>query len=202
MKAADKRIDAYIARSADFVKPILNHMRKLVHKACPDVQETIKWGFPNFDYLGMMSSMASFKEHCAFGFWKAAIMEDYARQFSKTGKTGMGHFGKITSLKDLPSDKILLDYIKEACRLNEAGLKIAKPKPRPKEALVVPAFFKTALSKNKKAQATFDSFSYSNKKEYVQWVTEAKTEDTRKKRMATSVEWLSESKIKNWKYVR
>jgi uncharacterized protein YdeI (YjbR/CyaY-like superfamily) len=197
----DKRIDAYIGRSAGFAKPILNHIRTLVHKACPEVEETIKWGFPNFDYHGIMCSMASFKQHCAFGFWKSRLMNDFEKVLNPGGKTAMGHFGQLKSVTDLPADNILLQYIKEAARLNEEGIK-AKRKARPavKAKLIVPAFFKKALSKNKKALATFEGFSYSNKKDYVEWITEAKTEATREKRMATTIEWLAEGKIRNWKY--
>lgn len=202
MSIKDKRIDAYISASADFAKPILRHLRKLVHQACPEVQETIKWSFPHFDYQGMMCSMASFKEHCTFGFWKAALMEDYDKKLSPVGNTAMGHFGRITNLKKLPSDKTLVKYIQEACRLNEDGVKISRPKPAFKKPLVVPAYFKKALAGNSKSKATFDAFPYSQKKEYVEWITEAKTEETREKRMATSIEWLAEGKIRNWKYTR
>lgn len=114
----DKRIDTYIGASADFAKPILTHLRGLVHKACPQVNETIKWGFPHFDYHGIMCSMASFKQHAAFGFWKAKLMEDFEKVLKPNGETAMGHFGKIKSLRDLPADKILVQYIKEAARLN------------------------------------------------------------------------------------
>lgn len=202
MNPREKRIDAYISGSAEFAKPVLQHLRELVHRACPDVQETIKWGFPNFEYHGILCSMASFKQHCSFGFWKASLMEDYEKRISPIGKTAMGNFGKITSLKDLPPDRLLLKYIKEACRLNKSGAKVLKPKVVERKALVVPPDFKKALAKNKLAKSTFDGFSYSNKKDYVEWITEAKAAETRAKRMETTIIWLSEGKIRNWKYVR
>lgn len=202
MSKKDKRIDAYIEKSADFAKPILSHLRDLVHQACPDAEENIKWGFPHFDYKGMMASMASFKQHCSFGFWKATLMDEYAKKLSAFGSDGMGNFGRITSLKDLPPDKTLIRYIEEACRLNEDGVKVARPKPGPKKPLVVPAYFKKELARNKKAMAAFEAFSYSHRKDYVEWVMEAKTEPTRKKRMDTTVKWLSEGKSRNWKYER
>src|SRR5689334_22909319 len=131
MGKKDPRIDAYIAKAADFAKPILKHYRELVHKACPDVEEVIKWGFPHFDYKGgPMSSMASFKQHCAIGFWKAALMTE-SKKLVEKAKTeeAMGHMGRITSLKDLPKDSVLRAYIKDAMRLNDAGIKlVAKPK--------------------------------------------------------------------------
>ena len=122
----DKRIDAYIGASADFAKPILTHLRRLVHKACPDATETIKWGFPHFDYHGIMCSMAGFKQHCAFTFWKARLMEDFDKVFNPASETAMGHFGKIKSLKHLPSDKTLMEYIREAARLNESRVKLSR----------------------------------------------------------------------------
>lgn len=202
MSTKDKRIDAYIARSKDFAKPILNHIRKVVHEACPEVVETVKWGSPHFDYKGMMCGMAAFKEHCVFGFWKAKLMNDYDQKFASVGETAMGHFGRITSLKDLPSDAVIKRYVKEACRLNDAGVKVTRPLPKPKTPLKVPPYFKKALDKNKMARMHFDEFSYSKKKDYVEWLTEAKTEATRNKRMETSIEWLSEGKGRNWKYER
>jgi uncharacterized protein YdeI (YjbR/CyaY-like superfamily) len=204
MPKTDPKIDAYIIKAQPFARPVLEHFRELVHKACPDVEEKMKWSFPHFDYKGeMMCSMAAFKNHCSMGFWKASIMKDKDKIFGDmTERDGMGHFGKITSLADLPSDKILSQYIKEAMKLNDEGCKVVKSKPVKNEDIEVPAYFMDALNKNKKALATFTAFSASNKKEYVVWVTEAKTEDTRNKRMETTLEWMADGKIRNWKYVR
>jgi uncharacterized protein YdeI (YjbR/CyaY-like superfamily) len=196
MPTVDPRVDAYIEKSADFAKPILTHIRKLVHKACPDIQETMKWSMPHFDHKGTVCSMASFKQHCAFGFWKQSLMEQDA---FPAEKTAMGSFGRITSVKDLPPDQVMINLINQAVELNEKGIKVAK-KPVDRKQLVVPADLTKALSKNKAAKSAFDKFSYSHKKEYVQWIEEAKTEPTRNKRLATTVEWLSEGKSKNWKY--
>ncbi|HUR96847.1 MAG TPA: YdeI/OmpD-associated family protein [Pyrinomonadaceae bacterium] len=197
MPSVDPRIDAYIEKSADFAKPVLTHIRMLVHKAFPDIRETMKWSFPHFDHKGTVCSMASFKQHCAFGFWKQSLLEQGA---FPAEKTAMGSFGRITSVKDLPSDKVMTSLIRQAVELNEKGIKIAKKKPVEKKELVVPKDLASALSKNKSAKAAFEKFSYSHKKEYVQWIEEAKTEPTRNKRLATTVEWLSEGKSRNWKY--
>lgn len=197
MPTFDPRIDVYIDKSADFAKPILTHIRELVHKACPDIRETMKWSFPHFDHKGTVCSMASFKQHCAFGFWKQSLLE---QDVFPAEKTAMGSFGRITSTKDLPSDKVMIGLIRQAVELNEKGIKVAKPRPSEKKELVVPKDLASALSKNKAAKAAFDKFSYSHRKEYVQWIEEAKTEPTRNKRLATTVEWLSEGKSKNWKY--
>lgn len=118
----------YFAKSAGFAKPVLEHIRALVHKACPDVQETMKWSFPHFDYKGTMCSMAGFKQHCSFSFWKASLMKDPDKILTTTGGEAMGHFGKITRLKDLPSSKIMIKYIKEAAKLNVAGVKVVRTK--------------------------------------------------------------------------
>ena len=203
MGKKDQRVDAYIANSQDFAKPILEHLRELVHKAFPDIDETIKWGFPHFQYKGIVCSMAAFKQHCAVVFWKAALMSDPIFVKNAEAESSMGHLGKITSLKDLPKDKILLSYIKEAAKLNEDDVKLpSKPKPKEKKELVVPDYFTKALKKNKKANEVFKNFAYSHKKEYVEWITEAKTEETRNKRIATAVEWIAEGKGRNWKYAK
>jgi uncharacterized protein YdeI (YjbR/CyaY-like superfamily) len=206
MGKTEKKVDAYIAKSAPFAKPILKHFRELVHKAHPDMEEKIKWGFPFFDCKGPCVSIAAFKEHCAIGFWKASIMKDPNKLFtiSRTDAEAMGHMGKITKLSDLPSDKTLTAYIREAVKLNEAGIKLP-PKPKltaEQKEIVVPPYFAAAIKKNNKASAEFEKFSYSKKKEYIEWLTEAKTEETRNKRMETAVEWISEGKIRNWKYLR
>jgi uncharacterized protein YdeI (YjbR/CyaY-like superfamily) len=199
MGKKDPRIDAYIDKAKDFAKPILSHIRELVHKAVPDVEETMKWSMPHFDYLGeMMFSMASFKEHMAMGFWKVAIMKDPDKLLNSN--EAMGNFGRIKDIKDLPSDKIIIKYLKEAARLNKEGIKNpARAKSEIKE-IEVPDYFAKALSKNKAAKKVFDGFSPSKKKEYVQWLTEAKTEATRDKRMETALEWIAEGKTRHWKY--
>jgi uncharacterized protein YdeI (YjbR/CyaY-like superfamily) len=205
MGKKDQRVDGYIAKSADFAKPILTHLRKLIHDTCPTVEETIKWSFPHFEYKGptdrsprVLCSMASFKQHCAFGFW-------YAERGPMSGNSqageAMGQYGRITSLADLPKEKELVKQIKEAIKLHDAGVKPRTvARTTEKKELEIPDYFLAALKKNKKALATFDQFAYSKKKEYLEWVTEAKTDDTRKKRLDTAVEWMSEGKARNWKY--
>ena len=202
MPTTDLRIDQYIAKKADFAKPILKHIRELVHKACPDVEETIKWGMPYFENKGeILCAMAAFKEHCTFLFWKASLMKDPEKIFQITDREAMGHFGRISSLKDLPSDKILIAYIKEAAKLNEDNIKLA---PRKKTVETkepeTPADLTAALKKNKKAEAQFAKFTPGKKKEYILWLTDAKTEATRTKRLETAVTWIAEGKSRNWKY--
>lgn len=198
-----KTIDAYIAKSADFAKPILTHLRELVHKACPDVVETIKWGMPSFEYKGILCGFASFKAHCSFGFWKASLMKDNELLLSNAkSEAAMGHLGKLTSLKDLPSDKRITAWIKDAMRLNDEGVKVEKKKPVTQKELEIPGYFTKAVQKNKKAWKVFEAFSPSNKKEYVLWVDEAKTEDTRNKRLEQAIEWMAEGKPRNWKYMK
>jgi uncharacterized protein YdeI (YjbR/CyaY-like superfamily) len=198
----DKKVDAYIAKSAPFAKEILEHLREIVHKACPEVEETIKWGFPHFEYKGILCSMAAFKAHCAFGFWKGAIMQDPKKVMTIIGKTSMGSFDRITSIGDLPSEKIMIAYIKEAKTLNENDIKLPDRAKSKTVSFETPEYFLKALKKNKKASETFQAFSNSNKKDYVEWITEAKTESTREKRMETSIKWIAEGKIRNWKYIK
>jgi hypothetical protein len=203
MGTKDSRVDSYIEKSAPFAQPILTHLRSLVHEACPEVVETVRWSFPHFDYKGILCSMASFKQHCSFGFAKGALMSDPHKLISQMGETAMGHFGRITHLSDLPDDKILIEYIQEAVRLNEKGIRIPpKAKPAVKKELEIPSYFMDAIRKNKKALKIFEEFSYSNKKEYVEWITDAKNEDTRQKRLTTAVEWMAEGKVRNWKYMK
>ncbi|HTK38634.1 MAG TPA: YdeI/OmpD-associated family protein [Pyrinomonadaceae bacterium] len=201
MPTIDPRVDAYIDRSADFAKPILTHIRKLVHAACPDVKETMKWSFPHFDYKDqMMCSMASFKQHCAFGFWKQSLLEDAA---FPAEKTAMGSFGRLTSIADLPDDRTMKKLITDAMRLNDAGIKVKRTfVSSDKKELVVPEVLRHALAKHDAAAETFNNFPYSCKKEYVEWISEAKTDATRDKRLATTIEWLAEGKRRNWKYER
>ena len=197
MPKRDARVDAYIAKSQEFARPILNHIRKLVLEACPEAEETLKWSFPNFLYKGMLCSMAAFKNHCSFGFWKRRLIFDK----KSSARKGMGQFGRITSISDLPPKKILIGYMKEAVRLNEEGIKVPKAKRRRQKVLAIPDSLKEAMKKNKKASATFEEFSYTHKKEYVDWITEAKREETRDQRLATAIKWLAEGKSRHWKYV-
>jgi len=203
MGKRDDRVDLYITKSADFAKPILNHLRRLVHSGCPEVEETIKWGFPHFVYNGLLCSMASFKHHCAFVLWKASAMSDSRKLLSKVGKTAMGNFGRLKSVNNLPSDKTIIGYIKEAAWLNDEGVKVhSRSKTVEKKLLKVPQYFKKALGKNRKALQMFEGFSYTNKKDYIDWLVEAKTEETRDKRLVNSIAWLSKGKTRNWKYVK
>ena len=201
MPTTDKRIDAYIEKKADFAKPVLNHLRQIVHKACPEAEETIKWSMPFFDYKGStLCGMSAFKEHCAFMFWKAKLMKDPEGILQVAERAAMGNFNRITSLKDLPSDKILIAYIKEAMRLNEEDVKLPARKKAAVKELEMPADFAAALKKNKNAQTVFDSFPPGKRKDYIEWITEAKTEATKLKRIATAVEWIAEGKARHWKY--
>jgi uncharacterized protein YdeI (YjbR/CyaY-like superfamily) len=202
MAARDPRIDAYIANSPEFSRPILSHLREIIHTACPDVEETMKWSRPHFLYKGLLCGMSAFKEHCAFGFWNGELVLGKSEGGGED-KEGMGQFGRITRLSDLPPKKILIGYVKEAMKLNEAGVKgPSRMKSKaPKPPIVVPDDLAGALSKNPAAHSTFENFSPSQKREYVDWLTEAKTESTRSRRLETAIEWMSEGKQRNWKYM-
>lgn len=195
----DPRIDAYIAKSAEFARPILEKLRAIVHEACPQVEETLKWGMPTFLYAGgILCGMAAFKQHASFGFWKHALVVGEG-----VPRDGMGSFGKMTRLADIPPKKQLLPLIRKAMKLNEDGVKSAGPRKQaaPRPAPELPADFMAAVKKQRKALATFEAFSPSHRREYVEWVTGAKREETRQRRIAQSVEWLAEGKPRNWKYM-
>jgi uncharacterized protein YdeI (YjbR/CyaY-like superfamily) len=198
----DARVDAYIAKSAPFAQPILEHLRKLIHQAAPQVIEAIKWGIPFFDYKGPICHISAFKEHMAFGFWKASMLKDPKGLLQK-GEPSAGSLGKITSLLDLPSDDDLIDFIKQAIHINENEIKPAEKKaPKPKEAIEMPADFADLLASNPKAQAAYEKFSPSHKREYLEWIVDAKSDETRQKRLKTAMEQIEEGKSKNWKYQR
>lgn len=203
MPKLDPRVDAYIAKAQPFARPILERLRALVHGACPACEETIKWGFPHFDYKGIMCSMASFKAHCAFGFWNPGAIPG----LSLTGEPAAGSFGRITALTELPSDKQLTGFIKAAMKNNDAGVKPVRDKTE-RAGKKVPAavLSKTPddlaarLKKDAKARTTWDAFPPSHRKEYVEWLVEAKREETRAKRLEQTMEMLREGKSRNWKY--
>ena len=193
----DPRVDAYIEKSADFAKPILTHLRDVVHAACPQVEETMKWSFPHFMHHGMMCAMAALKQHCTFGFWKGELVVGRA---SAEDERAMGQFGRITGLAGLPSRKALTAYIRKAAKLNEEGIKPSRAKPKPRPEAAVPDDLASSLKRNRKAAATFAAFSPSQRREYVEWIVEAKREETRAKRLAQAIEWIAEGKSRNWKY--
>jgi len=194
------QVDQYIINSAEFAIPILGHLRNLVHKADARIEEKIKWGMPFFDFKGSVCHMASFKNHCAFGFWKGSLMQDEYGIFKERSQA-MGLLGKISSFDDLPPDEVLIAYIQQAVKLNEDNVKLpSKPKSTEKKDLIIPDYFVEALKEDPKALAVFQNFSTSNKKEYVMWLEEAKTEATKQKRLETSLEWLAEGKTRMWKY--
>jgi uncharacterized protein YdeI (YjbR/CyaY-like superfamily) len=200
------KVDTYLAKVQPFARPITAHLRSLVHKACPDVEETIKWSRPFFEYRGaILCNISAFKEHCSFGFW-GQEMGPVLRDAGVLGDQGMGSLGRITSLKDLPSDKQMLTWIRQAAASIESGEHTSPISARqkvvkaPKPASEAPAEFHDALKRNKKAFKVFEAFSPSCKREYIEWIVDAKRPETREKRIATAVEWIGEGKQRNWKY--
>jgi uncharacterized protein YdeI (YjbR/CyaY-like superfamily) len=198
MGTRDRRVDAYIEKSAEFARPILKHLRDTVHAACPDVEETMKWSLPHFMYKGMMCGMAAFKEHAAFNFWKGDLVVDDASKRDEA----MGHLGRLTKISDLPPKRVLTAYIKRAAALNDDGVKMPRAPRQPARPVRVPADFAAALRKSSKAKAAFDGFPPSHKRDYVEWITEAKRADTRARRIAQSLAQIVDGKSRNWKYER
>lgn len=196
MTAPDPRIDAYIARQAEFARPILEELRRRVHTACPTADEDIKWGAPAFTYNGkLLGVMAGFKQHAAFNLWhgKKVVGVDTAMQ------DGMGQYGRITTLKDLPGKRETAAHIRAAMALIDAG-ETATTARTPKPAPGLPDDLAQALAGNTAARATWDGFTPGKRRDYADWITGAKREDTRARRVAQSVEWLAEGKTRHWKY--
>jgi hypothetical protein len=195
MGTRDPRVDAYIGKAPDYARPILSHLRDVVHAACPAVEEDIKWGSPHFLHHGMLASMAAFKAHACFGFWRGKEL------FPDGGETGaMGNFGKLTAVKDLPSKKALAALVKQAMALNESGVARPKKTTTPKPPPVPSPEFAAAIGKSSKAAKAFAAFPPSHQREYIEWIDEARRDETRARRIAQAVEWIGEGKSRHWKY--
>ena len=194
----DKRIDAYIDRAPAFARPILARVRESVHEHCPEAIETLKWSHPSFDYKGILCGMAAFKQYCALAFWKHDLV------IGKDPKTreALDRLGRMQKLADVPSKSVLARCVKTAMALNEDGVKIVRPKSAPKKPIPMHAALKSALARNKKAAAAFEAFSPSHRREYLEWIADAKQDDTRARRVAQAVEWMAEGKPRNWKYAK
>jgi uncharacterized protein YdeI (YjbR/CyaY-like superfamily) len=193
-------IDAYIAGAQPFARPVLVKIRSLFHKACPEIEEKLKWGMPSFEYKGIVGGAAAFKKHVTFGFWKARLLNDPRGLLAGKQSGPMGS-GKLTDISQLPPDAVVIDLIKQAVALNELGVKAhRKPsvkRPPPK----VPPDIAAALKKNANAAATFKAFSPSHQREYVEWITQAKQNETRQRRLKQAIQWMAQGKPRNWKYV-
>jgi hypothetical protein len=199
MPRKDARVDAYIAQAQPFARPILERIRKAVHAACPEAVETIKWSMPAFEYKGPLAGMAAFKAHATLGFWKASLMKTVPAD--KRGEA-MGQFGRFESIDDVPSEAALVRMVKEAAALNDAGVKVPRASRTAKPAPKAPAYMLAVLMKNKKALASWQRFPPSHQREYIAWITEAKTEETRARRLDTAVAWIADGKGRNWKHER
>jgi uncharacterized protein YdeI (YjbR/CyaY-like superfamily) len=199
MATTDPRIDEYIRKAAPFAQPILMHIRAVVHEACPGVEETIKWSMPAFDYKGIFCGMAAFKAHATFGFWKHELLGD---KLPTVDGRAMGSFGRITSIDDLPPKKQLISIVRAAAKLNDEGIKVMRREAPKRSAPRAPSDLTSALAKHPRAAATFKAFSPSQKREYVEWIVDAKQAATREKRVATAVGWMAEGKERNWKYMK
>jgi uncharacterized protein YdeI (YjbR/CyaY-like superfamily) len=197
MGTRDPRVDAYIRKSAAFARPILAHLREVVHDSCPDVTETVKWNSPSFEYKGLLCGFAAFKAHCTFGFWKHALVVGD----DPKAEEAMGSFGRLTTLADLPPKAALRRYVKKAMRLNDEGVRAPREKSLPRKPIRMHPELKQALARSRKAAATFEGFSPSHKREYLEWIAEAKRDETRARRIAQAIEWLSDGKPRNWKYL-
>ena len=197
----NKLIDEYIEKAAPFAKPILSHIRELIHEAWPEIEETIKWKVPVYEYKGIVCATGAFKTHCAFNFFKAKLMKDPYHVFSEQFSDAAGQFGKLLTVSDLPSDSILREYIQEAAKLNTDKIKGPAKKKEDADHLI-PNDLSIALKNNPIAQKQFETMSLGYKKEYIDWLLDAKMDATRQKRLETAIEWIAEGKPRNWKYMK
>jgi uncharacterized protein YdeI (YjbR/CyaY-like superfamily) len=199
----DSRVDAYIEKAAPFAQPVLMHLRKLIHQACPRVTETIKWGMPFFlRQRIVLCHMAAFKQHCALGFWGPEMKKVLSKD-KLASSDAMGSLGRITGVKDLPPDKTLLGYMVQAAEFVESGQRTKsidrRPKPA-KERVDIPTELGAALKKNKLAAKAFERFSPSCKREYAEWIADAKKPETKQKRLKQAIEWIAQGKTRHWQY--
>jgi uncharacterized protein YdeI (YjbR/CyaY-like superfamily) len=198
MVKTDKRIGAYIAKAPEYAKPILNKVREMVHEGAPECEETLKWSHPAFVQKGILCGMAAFKEYCTVGFWKQALIIEGAGPIEDS----VGALGELRTVKDLPPRNVFVGYVRRAVELNESGTKAPRPPAKPKKAIPMPDEFRQAINKNARARQTYEKFSPSHQREYLEWITEAKQDDTRARRIAQAVEWMAEGKPRNWKYMK
>lgn len=202
MGQKSREVDLYIEKSAPFAQPILRKLRTLFHKADARIEEKLKWGVPSFEYKGIVGGVAAFKKHVAWGLWKGSLLKAPAGAIQRDASSHMSG-GSPRTLAELPDDAVLIDLIQQAVDLNDRGVKLSKrSNPTKKPPLKTPPDLAAALKKNPKARATYEAFSPSHKREYVEWITEAKQDATRARRLAQAVEWLAEGKSRNWKYER
>jgi uncharacterized protein YdeI (YjbR/CyaY-like superfamily) len=201
MGQRDPRVDAYIEKAAPFARPILNRIRRAVHAGCPRVEETIKWGMPAFHYNGPLCGMAAFKAHATLGFWKGSLLRTGGATLGKSTERAMGQFGRLAKVDDLPGQRALVALVRQAATLNDDGVKLVRTR-KPKAALPTPRDLMAALRKDRAALRTFQEFSPGHRREYVEWILEAKREETRIRRIETAVVWMSKGRGRNWKYAR
>ena len=191
----DPRVDAYIARQAEFARPILTELRRRLHAACPDLNETLRWSMPSFDHKGkIVAQMAAFKAHATFGFWQ--------REGTPTEKQheAMGQLGRLVSVDELPDEATFAGWVRAAVERIEDPVAPKRPRAAPKGEAEVPPELAEALADDDRAAATFNGFPPSCRREYCEWIAEAKRAETRARRVAEAIGWLREGKRRNWKY--
>jgi hypothetical protein len=197
MVTRDKRVDAYIENAAEFAQPILTELRARVHAACPDVVESIKWRMPSFEYQGILCGMAAFKKHAVFGFWKHnLVLGDDSK-----ANMAMGSFGKLVDPDQLPKKAEFARLLKKAMKLNEDGVKAVRNKTAKKKPITMHPSLSKALAGNPKARAHFEEFAPSKQREYMEWISDAKADETRERRLKDAIQWISQGKPRNWKYM-
>lgn len=197
MASSDPRFDRHLQDAPEFARPLLHELRARVHAICPDVVESVKWRMPAFEFHGLLAGMAAFRAHCTFGFWKDRLLRSDAALAPL-----LDRLGRMTSVRDLPSKAAFAKVMKAAMRLNVEGIGAPRRRAAPRPELAVPPELVRALAASKRAKATFDAFAPSHRREYVQWIVEAKKDETRQRRIEQTIEWLAQGKHRNWQYER
>lgn len=201
MAQLNSKVDEYIAKSEDFAKPILEYLRQIIHETCQDATEDIKWGTPHYSYKGdHLCMIAGFKNHCSFSIYKAEFLQD--KEIAESVKAGkkFGYMDKLKSVSELPSKEVLVSLLKEAMTINEQGIKKEKAVSDKPKVIETPEYLTEALDANTKAKEVWESKSASYRKDYLVWITDAKTDATRQKRIEQSLEWIAEGKGRFWQY--
>ncbi|MCB0792148.1 MAG: DUF1801 domain-containing protein [Flavobacteriales bacterium] len=195
-----ERINSHIAEQDEWKRRLMVRLRQLIHQVDPGIEETWRWNGPHFDRNGIMLGMSAHKTCVSIWFHKGALLKDPRRLFEPLEKDeakGM----RVYKLKesDAIDEKAFTELVKQAVKLNEDGVKLSEAKPA-RKTLVVPPELESVLKKDQHAMTNWEGFSYSKKKDYIEWVTDAKREETRKRRIAQAFQLIRDGLALNERY--
>jgi hypothetical protein len=199
------QVTAYAAAMPAYAQPIFAHLRALIHTTCPDTDEAIKWSIPHFERDGdYLCIFAASPGHASFTFYKQQLMSDPRLRDNLNLPAIKRFMGRLTSLSDLPDDATLAAMLQEAADLNARGVRLPDRAPKTPPVIDMPSAVATAvataLAANPAAQAVWDAKSAAWRKDYLVWITAAKTDPTRDARIAEALDWIADGKARFWKY--